>query len=85
MTVALLLNFFRFYSPFFSYPTLVLLLFGIPTVTAQVVKFSMMFNRREEETWVASKTTLAFLLLAASFTTRTLFTSRTNVGFGLVG
>ena len=83
--IGVLLNIAKYYAPFFSYPSLAIPLFGIPAIVAQVFVYSIVLSGQEDQSWIAGKTGLAFLLLAFSFTSRALFSVAINLGFGLFG
>jgi hypothetical protein len=56
---ALLLNLFQYPMPFYSHPSFVYALFGIPVIVGQVLAFSYLLKDVEDQTWMAIKTTVS--------------------------
>ena len=83
--VAVLLDLFKYPMPFFTYPSLVYLLFGIPVVAVQVAVYVHLLKGIEDQTWMAAKTALALMILLMTFFTRLAFVLSINVGFGVLG
>jgi hypothetical protein len=82
--VGALLNAFGYYSPFHSYPTLLLVIFGLPSILTQILVLSFVLRGNEESTFLAGKLTLALVTLIVTFITRAVFMLMIILLFGML-
>ncbi|CAG7835815.1 unnamed protein product, partial [Allacma fusca] len=60
-------NGIEYYKPFFSYPFMAIVLFGLPAIFAQALVFSFAWDGSQRKSWLASKFTMAIGLLIFTF------------------
>jgi hypothetical protein len=83
--VAVILNGSGYPKPFYSYPSLAAILFGIPAILTEILVYSFCLKSSPNETWMASRFTLALVLFISTFITRAAYIFAIPLIFGLVG
>ncbi|CAG7835818.1 unnamed protein product [Allacma fusca] len=67
------LNWLGFYKPFYSYPFMTIVLFGVPGIFAQSLVYSFFWKGSQEKSWLAGKFTIGILLFVFSYLTRSVY------------
>jgi len=83
--VALILNGAGYPKPFYSYPSLAVILFGIPAFLTQILVYSYLMKSSPKDTWMAGKFSVAIILWIATFITRAAYIFAIPLIFGIVG
>jgi hypothetical protein len=83
--VAVILNGSGYPKPFYSYPSLALVLFGLPAMITQICVYSIFLKGSPKDTWLAGKLTLAIVLFISTFITRAAYIFAIPLIFGVVG
>ncbi len=82
--VALFLNGCGYYKPFYTYPTLAIVIFGVPAAIAQILVHSYLQNGSPVQTWMAQKLALAVVLLVGTIITRAVYIFSVNLLFSVI-
>lgn len=83
--IALMLNGSGYPKPFYSYPSLALVLYGLPAMITQILVYSVCLKGSPKDTWLAGKLTIAIILLVVTFITRAAYIFVPPLLFGIVG
>ncbi|ODN00400.1 Endoplasmic reticulum metallopeptidase 1 [Orchesella cincta] len=82
--VAVFLNACGYAKPFYSYPTLAIVIFGFPAAIAQIIVQSYALKRSPEASWMAQKLALAVILFVGTFITRAVYIISINLLFSVI-
>lgn len=83
--VGLIFNSAGYFKPFYSYPSLSLVIFGVPAILAQIIVYAFAHKGSTDRSWIAAKFTLSMLILPGTFITRIVYVLSINLLFGFLG
>jgi len=80
---AVFFNICGYPMPFYSYPTLSVILFGIPAILGQTFTFALLLRGNNNHAWLGTKMVLAVILLIGTFITRAVYPISINLLFSV--
>ena len=71
-------------KPFYSYPFLASVLFGLPVLFTQALAYSVMWKGSPRKSWLAGKFTMAVVLMLGAYFTRAVYILCIHIFFAIL-
>lgn len=77
-------NWTGYCKPFYSYPFLAIVLFGLPVLFTQALVYSIFWKGSQRKSWLAGKFTMAIVLMIGAYITRTVYILCLHIFFAIL-